>query len=283
MIDQIQLRSALSSEIEPITVYKQPVFSCSGSPDPIAFRTETVLNSTLVGRLDPADYQSTADKSARGILLADRTLYAVCKAISLLPENEIHLRWISLYCPVSMITETDLIETLGKLFGGDKEKRKKLMLEFPVSCLYEESDKLRSTLLDMKLLGVKSALTGYGSEYCPMMRLASFPFDCVILDPGVRALMQQDPKAAETLIAYARSLHIDVVATGIENGEEEAPLYYRADCFGYTDTSPKERLLPESSVKVTADGITSYYIKTLKEQEGQDETPASAEEAETEQ
>lgn len=277
MIDQIQLREALSSELEPITVYKQPVFSCNGSPEPVAYRTETVLNSTLVGRLEPQDYQSTADKSARGILLADRTLYSVCKAIELLPESENRIKWFSLYCPVSMITETDLIDTLGKLFGEDKEKRKKLMLEFPVSALYEDSEKLRGTLLDMKLLGVKSALAGYGTEFCPMMRLAAFPFDCVILDPEVRSLMQRDQKAAETLIAYARSLRIDVVATGIENGEEEAPLYYRADCFGYTDVSTKEKLLPESKVKVTADGITSYYIKTLKEKEEQANTVPQAE------
>ncbi|MBR0231232.1 MAG: hypothetical protein IJQ53_03295 [Clostridia bacterium] len=128
MIDQVQLREALSSELEPITVYKQPVFPCNGSPDPVAYRTETVLNSTLVGRLTPEDYQSTADKSKRGILLADRTLYSVCRAISLLPENETRIKWFSLYCPVSMITGTDLVETLGKLFGGDKEKLKKLML-----------------------------------------------------------------------------------------------------------------------------------------------------------
>lgn len=274
MIDQVQLREALSSELEPITVYKQPVFPCNGSPDPVAYRTETVLNSTLVGRLTPEDYQSTADKSKRGILLADRTLYSVCRAISLLPENETRIKWFSLYCPVSMITGTDLVETLGKLFGGDKEKLKKLMLEFPVSALYEDSEKLRGTLLDMKLLGVKSALAGYGTEFCPMMRLASFPFDYVILDPEVRELMSRDAKAAETLIAYARSLRIEVVVTGVENGEQEAPSYYRADCFGYTDNSEKERLLPESKVKVTADGLTSFYIKTLKEQEERNERAA---------
>ena len=268
MIDQQQIREALASGLEPIVVYKRPVFSSNGDPEPIAYRTETVLNSTISGTLTPDDYRFTSDKSKRGILLSDRTLESVCEAIDAMPEGDRSIKWISLSCPVSMITNTDLIETLDKTFGGDKEKRKKLMLEFPATILYKEDEIIRQTLLDMKLIGVKSALVGYGNEYCPMLRLSSLPFDYVILDERVRELMKSDQKAAETLISFARNLRVDVVATGIEDPEEEAPLFYRADCFGYTlAKSEKERLLPECEIELTPDALTTYYVNMLKEKE----------------
>lgn len=271
MIDQIMIKEALTSGLEPLTIKKQPVFASNGNPEPIAYRTEMILNSTLLGILTPDDYRMTADKTARGILLSDRLMSDVVKAIEALEKTEPQVKWISVSCPLTMITKTDLVAALGKLFDGDENRRSKLMLEFPAKALYEDPETLKETLMEMKLLKVKSALAGYGNEYCPMMRLASFPFDYVILDPCVRELMRKDQKAAETLISYARSLRIEVVATGIENGEAESPAYYKADCFGFTDNTEKQPLLPEESIKLTPDMLIKYYAEKLKEADAETE------------
>ena len=237
------IKETLSSGVEPITAEIKNVYSTTGNPDPIAYRSRLVLNSTVLGFLTPAEYQITADKSERGILLSDRALAFVCKAIEEKLEKEERFLWISLYCPIKMLTGTDLLETLPKLFGGDKKKLEKICLELPASSLYEDPDTLRTALLDLKLIGVKSALVDYGGEFCPMMRVASFPFDYVILDPAVRDLIVSEggTKAAETLISYARSLRIEVIATGV-TGEEEQNAFYKADCLGFTDDGPYERM-----------------------------------------
>ncbi|MBQ9468199.1 MAG: EAL domain-containing protein [Clostridia bacterium] len=239
------IKEALLSGLEPITILKRNVYSCNGNPEPIAYRTELVINSTILGMLTQEQYQVTADRSERGILLADKALSWVTEAIEAKLAAGERFEWMSLYCPIPMLTKTDLLQKLQELFGGNKQKRQKLMLEFPAHTLYEEPETLRTALLDLKVLGVKSALTGYGSEYCPMMRLASFPFDYVILEPAVNELMKNEStvKAADTLISYARHLRVEVLATDLE-GEADQGNFFRADCFGCTMKEEPERLYP---------------------------------------
>ena len=263
-----QVKEALLSGLEPITMFCQNIYPTNGNPEPIAYRAKMVLNSTLLGTLTPKEFQVSADNSERGILLSDRALGYVCEAIEEKLAAGERFLWISLYCPLTMLTKTDLLKTLEGLFDGDKEKRQKICLELPARSLYEEPAVLRQALLDLKLLGVKSALIDYGSEYCPMMRLASFPFDYVILDPAVCTLLSREggAKAVETLISFARNLRVEVIATNVQT-ETEQTAFYKADCLGNTTGEEPARLLP--LIEFTVD--TSVLDEKEEKQDGDDE------------
>ena len=91
----------------------------------------------------------------------------------------------------------------------------------------------------LKSYGVKSALVGYGDEFCPAPRLASLPFDYVMLDEQVLADLMNPEKelSVEALIKYVSTFGTECIALGRTTAEESERLV-RIRAFGYEDKDP---------------------------------------------
>ena len=121
----------------------------------------------------------------------------------------------------------------------------KLCLEFPPSLLNEKVDDARLSVLDMKLLGVKTLLCGCAGGDCPMSKIVSIPVDMVMLAPSATALIgsRNKPKVISSLVPYLQSMRAEVYAEGILN-DEQITLLNRMDAVGYITSKKYQGKLP---------------------------------------
>ena len=238
-----EVERAVEAGIEPISMDSYQIYSAR-SLRPLAYRTELRINSTLTGVLTHAEYDVAAEKSERGILLAERALKYTVRAIERYAERGKHVEFISTRCPVSILTNTDFVEALKKAVDGDNRKAAKLCIEFPSNLMYSNPSQVRPVLEGMRQLGVKSMISDFGGEFCPLMRLGEFPVDFVSLTPqSVNALKdEKTSKSLETMISFVRDLRINVIANVLHT-DEEIEFFTHADCYGYRREEEPEPLL----------------------------------------
>ena len=131
----------------------------------------------------------------------------------------------------------DLVETVLKDAGYDDPAN--VCFEFPRESVFSDTEAMANGLRILKSFGIKSALVGYGDEFCPAPRLASLPFDYVMLDETVLSDLM-DPKkerSVEALLTYISTFGAECIALGQTNAEECERLV-RLQAFGYEEKDP---------------------------------------------
>jgi diguanylate cyclase (GGDEF)-like protein/PAS domain S-box-containing protein len=94
-----------------------------------------------------------------------------------------------------------------------------LELELTESLLLSNADVVFATLRDLKGLGLKLAIDDFGTGYSSLSYLKHFPVDKLKIDRSfIREIVENSDDAAITtaIISMAKSLHLKVIAEGVE-------------------------------------------------------------------
>ena len=229
------VRQTKESGVPPLELRYCPINDCY-SKMPIAYRTATLINSVVMGVIQQEEYSFAANFTETGIRLAKWNIMEAVRAIRAFEEAGRHVQWISVRCPVSLATNVDLYEWMGDLLRKTGlETPEKLCLEFPQSILYAKEASAGHSILDMKLLKVRTIMSGCAAGDCPTSRLTAIPMDMVLLDRATTAYTgsRNKPNLIPTLVQYIRSMRVEVVADGV-NDDEQIRALNRAECVGYT-------------------------------------------------
>jgi len=220
---------------------------------PIAYRTHTYVNSVTMGVISPEKYAFAADEDEIGKRLAAWNVIHAIEAVKAMKAAGREIEFVTARCPAKLAAETDMYDWVKGLMQKCKfDTPEKLCLEFSQSLLYEDPEKTRLSMLNMKLLKVRTLMTGAGSAQNPISLLIKVPVDFVLLDPALTALTDNRNKgaAAIALISYLRDLQIDVIGSGVQNDEQISSLN-RADCFGYVPSSGYQGSVTHGSLRMT--------------------------------
>jgi len=118
-----------------------------------------------------------------------------------------------------------------------------LELEITESLLVSKGDATLSVLKELKNMGVKLAIDDFGTGYSCLSYLKQFPVDKLKIDRSfVRHIVVdwRDAAIASAIINMARSLHLKVIAEGVENEAQRSFLQaHRCDeVQGYYFSEP---------------------------------------------
>lgn len=228
------LEMTIQSCIKPIEMRFSQINSCYRKT-PVAYRSYTYINSVIEGIIPPERYSYAADETERGVRLSKWTLGEAVEAINKLTEAGRHIDFVTARVSPKLVNEVDFYGYIKEILDGcGFTHADKLCLEFPRTVLYEDEEKVRMAVLSMKLLKVKTMLSGFGEKDCPMTPLFNIPFDYVLLAPWLLPFTVDRNKhvAVETLITFLREIGCGIIADGAKS-DEQITVLSRTDCYGY--------------------------------------------------
>ncbi|MBR5943129.1 MAG: EAL domain-containing protein, partial [Clostridia bacterium] len=248
----------LSSGIAPLEMRFAQINSCYRRL-PIAYRSFTYINSVIEGVIPPEKYSYAADGTDRGEKLARWNIVQAMKAVKAFEAAGRDIEFVTARCPANLTLELDLYDWMKKLMDEHGfHSPSKLCLEFPRTLLYEDPERVRPSILGMKLLKVRTLMTGVGERDCPDTALIDVPVDMVLLSPRLSALSDSRDKSRvfSSYVAFLRALPVDVLGDGIYN-DEQISAHSRADCFGYTPSAGYAGSVEHGRLRMTLDEAVS--------------------------
>jgi diguanylate cyclase (GGDEF)-like protein/PAS domain S-box-containing protein len=198
---------------------------------------------------------------------ASRGLLAPCEFMGIAEESRLIVpigRWVlreacrlaktwqkARALPLRLCVNVSAVELRSKLFAagvGDIIAQtgfdpRLLELELTETFLMQESKSTEDVLQALKRLGVKLALDDFGTGYSSLSHMRRFPVDTLKIDRSfVRDLTSDaaDAGVVSAVIQMGESLHMRVVAEGVESQEQVAFLRQRtcAEAQGYYFSRP---------------------------------------------
>lgn len=202
---------------------------------PRAYRGATFINSVIEGVIPPERYSYAADETDRGVRMSKWNVGEAIKAVKKFDEAGRNVEFVTARVSPRLVHEVDLYGYVKALLDENEfVTPEKLCLEFPRSIFFEDAEKARMAVLSMKLLKVKTLVTGVGENDSPITPLFNLPFDFVMLAPWMAPLTIDRSKrnAMESFLAFLRGLGCEIIAEGVKSDEQIKSLS-RADCYGY--------------------------------------------------
>lgn len=228
----------LESNVEPLEMRYCQINSCRLRL-PAAYRTYTYINSVIEGVIPPEKYAYAVDETERGLAITKWNIAAAAKAVRVFGKAKRHIEFVSVRVSPQIVREVDFYSFLKEILVANKVRHpEKICLEFPRMIFYENIESVRSAILAMKLLKVKSMLSGFGEADCPFTPLLRIPFDYVLISEELTQLIgdRNRTETASTLLSFIRSLKCDFIGEGILD-DNQVSVLERADGFGFI-TSP---------------------------------------------
>jgi EAL domain-containing protein (putative c-di-GMP-specific phosphodiesterase class I) len=210
------------SELRSMEIYYLPVRS-SDVGTISAYISQLRINDPEMGVLLPELYMPIAERSAQAIKVTDWAMNSIFRDINKFRARGSYFDWISLYVPVKVLLDVDFIEKLRKCAEAAEVQLNDICLEIASTVLYEDDQTVTQVLNDLNKLEVKTMISGFGDEYCPVNRISAIRPDYVSLTDYVTEILQSDDEARKasikSLYDMLNTLKIKVITSSIQDDD----------------------------------------------------------------
>lgn len=120
----------------------------------------------------------------------------------------------------SELREPGLLQHVRRVLRESGLSPSQLQIEITEGALVDEAQATTSTISQLKYLGVRLAVDDFGTGYSSLSYLARLPLDSLKIDRAFVSNLGSDPRAepiCRSIVALGQSLHMDIVAEGIED------------------------------------------------------------------
>jgi EAL domain-containing protein (putative c-di-GMP-specific phosphodiesterase class I) len=173
------------------------------------------------GELAPASFLALAEESGLIVPIGRWVLREACRAAAgWHPEDGGPPPAVHVNVSLRQLLAPDLVEDVTAILRGTGLPPARLMLELAESQVMTDDPAIAQRLGALKSLGVTLAIDGFGVGFSSVRYLGRYPVDVIkIARPVVSAMGRtpEDARIAEAIVALGRSLHLQVVAEGIES------------------------------------------------------------------
>jgi len=171
------------------------------------------------GMVSPGLFIPVAEDTGMITSITDMVLRKVCMQIREWQDRGLPVPRISLNLSAADFKRENLIDVVKHAYEDAGVDPKFLELEITEGMAMGMNEHVNEMLIEMRELGMRIAIDDFGTGYSSMAYLTRFPIDALKIDQTfVRKIITESDSANITsaIIHLAQSLHVDVVAEGVE-------------------------------------------------------------------
>lgn len=172
--------------------------------------------------VSPGDFIPVAEESGLIPVLGDWVLQRACKDAALICRQMGRQFVVAVNLSPRQIAQPDIVDRVRSALGNSGLDPSLLELEITEGVLLSTSVKAGDVIAKIRGLGVRVAVDDFGTGYSSLSYITQFPVDTVKIDRSFVSNVCSAPKNAAVsmaIIAMAKSLKMNVVAEGVEEGD----------------------------------------------------------------
>jgi diguanylate cyclase (GGDEF)-like protein len=249
-------------ETEQFELHYQPLFDCA-TQRLYGFEALIRWRHPMRGMVSPADFIPYAEKSG---MIKELGLWVLKTACVEAASWAIPLRISVNISPIQLQSFT-LLPAVQDILATSALDPARLELEITESAIMDNPEQAHAMLDTLKTYGLQLAIDDFGTGYSSLSYLQRFPFDRLKIDRSLIDNMVRDSGGlaiVRTIIGLGHSLHIDVLAEGVETDEQlEVLRDHRCDQIqGYLLGRP----MPQSALRAFIENASDVPVAPYRKQ-----------------
>jgi len=200
--------------------------------------TEALLRwmHPVKGMVRPDEFIPIAEETGLIIPLGDWVLEEACQVLAgWAAHTSTQALTLAVNISAHQLRTHDFVEKVKNTISKTGADPRKLKLEITESMLLDDIDDTIEKMRELQAIGITFALDDFGTGYSSLSYLKRLPLDQLKIDKTfVRDLLTdtQDADIASTIVSLAKSLHLSVIAEGVEQ-EDQRVLLASYGCLLY--------------------------------------------------
>jgi len=188
------------------------------------------------GMVSPSQFIPLAEETGLVLSLGRWVLHTACKTLAVwqADPDRAHLT-MAVNVSSRQFRHAGFVDDVARVLAITGAPSGQLKLELTESLLVEDMETTIATMTALRSYGVGFSLDDFGTGYSSLAYLKRMPLDQLKIDQSfVRDLLTDPNDAAivDTIIGLSRSLGLEVIAEGVETGQQRDRLA-RAGCRFY--------------------------------------------------
>ena len=181
------------------------------------------------GLLSPAQFLPLAEETGLIVPLGRWVLQEATRTLRRWQDEfPAHPLYVSANVSMRQLYETDIVEQVREALRVADVPAERLVLEITESFLGDETEAPRQRLQRVRALGVRLAVDDFGTGYSALSYLQRFPIDILKIDRSFVEHARDRSSSVNlvrSIVQLGQSLHLDIVAEGIEEAEQARLLH----------------------------------------------------------
>ncbi len=194
--------------------------------------SRTHLNAPKLGILTPEQFRDVAEITNQCVELFWLEFQQAIDAAITFEEREVIFQWLTVYMPVRVLLQVGIERALVERCTNMNLPTNRICFELSEHLLEETDGLAAESIRLLRNRGFHFMLSDFGGNSCPMMRLADFPVDYVMLSPEVSYYIgrgKRSDEAVRSIIGFITDLEAIPIADGVENSHQ-AEVLHEFDC-----------------------------------------------------
>ncbi|MDE5412173.1 EAL domain-containing protein [Alkalihalobacillus sp. MEB203] len=179
-------------------------------------------NNKELGNVSPAEFIPIAEETGMINDIGEWVLRTSCQQNKLWQSKNLHPVTVSVNLSARQFLDPHIVETVTSILEETQLNPKYLELEITENVAVHEKDYVNKKLNAMRQLGIKISIDDFGIGYSSLSYLKDYPIDTLKIDKSFvdEILKNGDSSIVRAIIAMAHSLHMSVIAEGVEVQEQ---------------------------------------------------------------